>query len=194
MEKVYKDNEVIEARPVLYRDDLICATKNNGFIVEKTKKKLGKIFEAEGFKLADKFNISQNSYKPYAKENCKTKYVDKQSDHPYILGNNIPKIIEKRIGMLPSDNNTFQKEKDKYIKILNESGYKNLQFDYKPLPSQENIKIEQERRKKNAKKARQIAWFNPPYTFQLHSISYFWLLHKFTIQKKLSNKKILLQH
>ena len=30
--RIYEDNEIADTAPVLYRDDLICSPKNNGFI------------------------------------------------------------------------------------------------------------------------------------------------------------------
>ena len=63
-----------------------------------------------------KFNTNKNEYTPYGKENSMIRYVDKKSDHPVIIRKNIPKIIEKKIGILSSSRELFDKEKGKFTR------------------------------------------------------------------------------
>ena len=61
---------------------------------------------------------------PYKKENSSIKYINKSSNHPMIIKNNLPKMIEERLIRLSKDPNIFDDAKPSYQNALSKSNFK----------------------------------------------------------------------
>ena len=108
LKHLYKNNEI-----GLYRDDgLAIINRKNNQELERLKKNTIKTFNELGFKITidigtTKCNFldisldtSNNTFKPYQKENSSIKYINNFSNHPSIIKKNLPKMIEKRLNRL----------------------------------------------------------------------------------------------
>ena len=69
------------------------------------------------------FNLNDGTYKPYRKPNENTNYIIKESNHPPNVIKQLPTSIEKRISLLSSTEDIFNKEKKYYENALRKSGY-----------------------------------------------------------------------
>ena len=76
-------------------------------------------------------NLNDGSYKPYRKPNATTIYINKESNHPPNIINQIPSAIEKRISSLSSSKEIFDKSKKYYEGALAKSGF-NAKLNYQP--------------------------------------------------------------
>ena len=124
LSKMKENNGLSETNCALYRDDLIAAFPKNGYKINRIKSIIGKTFEEENLRMIDWeegeemdylevcFNIKENSYKPFEKENANSKYINPHNDHPNIIVKQIPKIIEDRISMICSNNDIHETEKN----------------------------------------------------------------------------------
>ena len=103
--------------------------------VTKKRKETVKVFKEEGLKISCETNISrvcfldvlfdldQDCYKPYHKINSQVRYVDKGSNHPDIILQNIPYGINKRLSSISSNEECFNEQKDTYQQAINAAGY-----------------------------------------------------------------------
>ena len=103
----------------LFRDDGLAVINGNGHNCDKKRKETVKVFKEEGLKISCETNISrvcfldvlfdldQDCYKPYHKINSQVRYVDKGSNHPYIILQNIPYGINKRLSSIFSNEECF---------------------------------------------------------------------------------------
>ena len=93
-------------------------------------------------------------FRPFMKENDKPLYVDKNSNHPPLVLQNIPKGINSRLSRISSNKEVFDAAKTEYQEALSRSGY-DFQLYYNP-----------ETKTKNGKRnrRRKVTWFNPPYS------------------------------
>ena len=80
------------------------------------------------------FDLENNSYKPYIKENDVPLYVHQKSNHPPAILKNIPAAVNKRLSGLSSSEQMFQ--------------------SVAPI-------FQETKRKRNK---RNVLWFNPPYS------------------------------
>lgn len=151
----------------LYRDDGLGAVRATPKQAETIKKQLCKIFRDHSLnitidanrKVVDYLDVTMNlndgTYSPYMKENNSIKYVNKNSNHPPSIINNIPASINRRLSDISSTENIFNNAKLPYQQALEKSGYShNLKFN--PIEEQQNSNKRQ--RKRN------IIWYNPPYS------------------------------
>ena len=120
----------------LYRDDGLSYFENiSGPDSEKIKKKLFKIFKSNGLNVAVEFNLividsldvtfdlKSASYYPYRKPNNELLYINKHSNHPLSIINQIPSMISNRISQKSCDENHFDKAAPHYNIALKNSGF-----------------------------------------------------------------------
>ena len=152
----------------LYRDDGLLVIRNGTrYKCDKVRRFINRVFNRLDLKvdigtnlkvvnfLDVTFDLTQNTYEPYRKENTITKYVNVRSNHPPTIINQIPKSITTRLNDNSSNEEVFNKNKEIYNIALKKSGYnENLQYD-------ENIKRRRRRKKKN-----KTMWFTPPFSLQ----------------------------
>ena len=74
-------------------------------------------------------DIVSNEYKPYRKENLKIKYIDQNSNHPYIIKKNFPTMIQNRIIKLSKNEKIFNESVTIDQEALPKSNFKhNLKY------------------------------------------------------------------
>ena len=61
-------------------------------------------------------NLKNNNYQLYRKDKAKQIYVNYSSNHPYMIKNEIPNMIQKRLSSLSKD--IFEKAKNPYQNAL----------------------------------------------------------------------------
>ena len=69
------------------------------------------------------FDLENNAYKPFRKENNKAIYINKHSNHPPSILKQLPKSVEKRISETSSNKATFDESIKPYKDALKESGF-----------------------------------------------------------------------
>ena len=99
-------------------------------------------------------DLSRDLYKPYMKPNNQLLYVNKNSNHPPSILENIPKSVNKRLTELSKNKIVFNEAKNEYQKALDEAGY---DFKLKFNPQDQNQRSRKSRR-------RNVTYFNPPYS------------------------------
>ena len=119
----------------IYRDDFLAIVKLSGPQVERLRKDLFKFFEAKKLKITIEANITETDFldisfnlisgihKPFRKDDNIPTYINKQSNHPTHIKNNLPTMISKRISMLSSNEQVFNQEAYIYNEGLKQSGY-----------------------------------------------------------------------
>ena len=150
----------------LYRDDGLAVFENiSGPGSERIKKHLQSTFRQYGLEIIIEcnktivdflditMNLSNGTYKPYAKPDNQLQYINTQSNHPPNVIKQIPRTIEQRLSDHSSNEEIFAQAKIPYEKALKESGYQQ-QLSFKPT---KNTNTTSKNRKRN------ITWFNPPY-------------------------------
>ena len=107
------------------------------------------------------FDLENESYRPFLKENNVPLYVHKLSNHPPSVIKNIPKAVNKRLSSISSSEEMFETAAPIYREALAKSGYDcELKFD--PNARDSN-------KKKQRDHSRNIIWFNPPYSSAIRS-------------------------
>ena len=131
------------------------------------RKDITKIFKDLGLKVTIECNkkvvnfldvtldLNTGNYYPYKKPNDELLYVHKNSNHPPNIIKDLPKMIERRLSHLSSNEDIFNRAKPEYEKALKDSGFSEKLVYRKPNP-------ERQTKKKNRK--RKIIWFNPPFS------------------------------
>lgn len=155
----------------LYRDDGLGISKASPRQTECIKKDLCGIFSSYGLKItieANKktvnfldvtLNLSDGKYMAYTKPGNIPLYVNRKSNHPPRIIENIPKSINKRLSEISIDEQSFNEAVPLYQKALDDSGY-NHRLTFKPnlaQPSSSNRKNRQ----------RNIIWYNPPFSMNV---------------------------
>ncbi|KAL9977640.1 hypothetical protein ACROYT_G015069 [Oculina patagonica] len=153
----------------LYRDDGLGVTQASPRQTERIKKDLCDIFGKHGLKItieANKkivnfldvtLNLSSGKHMPYNKPNNIPLYVNKKSNHPPRIIDNIPQSINRRLTEISFDEESFNKAAPIYQKALNNSGYTH-HLTFTPQTPIQPASPE----RKNQK--REIIWYNPPYS------------------------------
>ena len=126
----------------LYRDDGLAVCNLSGRQAELTKKKLCKIFNDNGLKItaeANKkdvnfldvnLNLDTGIYRPYMKPNDTPIYVNRHSNHPRGILENIPRSVNRRLSALSANKEVFDLAIPPYQDALKKSGYDyTLHFD-----------------------------------------------------------------
>ena len=145
----------------LYRDDgSSCFENISGPDSERIKKNLFKIFKCNGLSITLEcnlivtdfldvtFDLKSATYYPYRKPNNELLYINKHSNHPPSIINQIPSMISNRISQNSCDKNHFDKVAPDYNIALKTSRF-NENVTYIPSPF------------KRQTRKRKIIWFNP---------------------------------
>ena len=103
--------------------------------MEKIKKRLQKIFKNNGLEVIIEcnmkilnylditFNLNGCTYRPYQKPDNIIQYIHFESNHPSNIIKQIPKIIEKRVSQLSSNEKIFNESAPFYEDKIHQSGY-----------------------------------------------------------------------
>ena len=150
----------------LYRDDRLLILRNaNGQQIDRMRKNIIKIFKDIGFtidvetdlKFVDfldiTFNLNNSTYRPYKKPNDLLSYINKSSNHPPQIINQLPKIINERLSRNSSNEEAFNSSKYQYEKALRDSGYTDFQSKFNKTSNNHTTRNRQ----------RSIFWFNRPF-------------------------------
>ena len=70
------------------------------------------------------FDLDNNAYKTFRKENNKSIYINRHSNHPPSILKQLPKSIEKRISETLSNKDNFDESIKPYKDALKESGFR----------------------------------------------------------------------
>ena len=152
---------------ILYRDDGLIALKATGRELDKIRQKLVKTYGKFGLKLVVttnvkiveyldiKLNSNNKSHRAYKKPNDTPIYVNSQSNHPPAVIKSIPESINNRLNMLACNETVFEEDKEVYQEALKKAGYK-YKLNYTHGQS--------ENKRKTRDRARDICWFNPPWS------------------------------
>ena len=98
-----------------------------------------------------------NIFKPYMKENDIPIYVNKASNHPPNVLENIPLGINRRLSRISTNGEIFNNAAPPYQEALEKSGH-NHQLKFEPPPL--------EKPKKEVQK-KEVIWFNPPFSLNV---------------------------
>ena len=122
----------------LYRDDGLGISRASPRQTELIKKDLCGIFSSYGLKItieANKktvnfldvtLNLSDGKYMAYTKPGNTPLYVNRKSNHPPRINENIPKSINKRLSEISIDETSFNQSAPLYQKALDDSGYHHI--------------------------------------------------------------------
>ena len=142
----------------LYRDDGLGVTKASPRQAELIKKELCSIFAKYGLKITIEANkkvvnflevtltLANGKYLPYNKPGNIPLYVNKKSNHPPRIIENIPKSISKRLSEISIDEDSFSKAAPLYQKALADSGY-NPASNLQPEHSKDQLQLHAESKK-----------------------------------------------
>ena len=100
------------------------------------------------------FSLNNGLYKPYKKPNNRLLYINKSSNHPLQIINQLPRIISDRLYRNCSNKEVFNTAKGEYEETLERSGYSNISLSFHQS-STSHVKRQRHRN---------IIWFNPPYS------------------------------
>jgi len=152
----------------LYRDDgLAIIPQANGPKLDRIRKKITAIFKKEGLKITIKtnlvevdfldvtLNLDSGKYFPFRKPNDTPLYINRQSNHPPTIIDQLPGMINRRLSDISCNKEEFDKAKGIYGTALNDSGY-----DHQLEFTDTNDTLP----RANRKRSRKIIWFNPPYS------------------------------
>ena len=156
----------------LYRDDgLACHEKIPGPTLDRYRKDIIKLFQENdlqitieiGLKVVNfldvSFNLTEESYKPYRKPNDTLLYVNKSSNHPKTVLNQITNSVNHRLNKISSNKTIFDTAKTEYEQALGNSGHN------EKLAYEENLGERKDSKTKHRK--RNIVWYNPPFNLSL---------------------------
>ena len=102
-----------------------------------------------------KLNLVTHEHRPYQKPGDVPTYINVLSNHPPAIIKEVPKMVEKHISKLSSNEKIFHEEIKIYQKAIYDSGYKTkLSYNLKST-------IKQKSRK------RKITWFNTPFNLDV---------------------------
>ena len=138
--------------------------------IERKKKAIVKVFKRCGLPITIQcnletvefldvtFDLDNNVYKPFRKENNKPLYMNKHSNHPPSILKQLPKSIEKQISETSSNNYIFDESIKPYKDALKESDF-----------SEALIYIAPTTNRKQQNRKRKLIWFNPPFSRSVKS-------------------------
>ena len=155
----------------LDRDDGLVILRNvNGQKIDHTRKNIIKIFKDFGFstdrdtnskliELLDiTFKLNNGIYKPYEKAKDILLYINKSSNLPSQIINQLLRMILDRLFRNSSNKKVFNTSKGEYEEALKRSRYSNISLSFR----QSSASHVKRHRHHN------ILWFNPPYS---HAVS-----------------------
>ena len=103
--------------------------------IERKKKAIVKVFKGCGLTITIQcnlktvdfldvtFDLENNTYKPFRKENNKRIYINKHSNHPPSILKQLPRSIKKRIAETSSNKDIFDELIKPYMYAFKESGF-----------------------------------------------------------------------
>ena len=150
----------------LYRYDGLATSTKSPKEVEAIKKEMWKIFKHNSLqitieankKVVDFLDITLN-LRTYKKSNSDLTYIQKQSNHPLSIIENLPKSINKRLSTNSKNALIFNEACPPHPETLKKNGYNtDLQFD-RTCTDKNN--------EKNKTRKRKITWFNPPFNINV---------------------------
>ena len=112
-----------------------------------------------------RFNLNDQTYEPYRKSNNDPVYINKHSNHPPNIINEVPKAISKRLTSVSCNKNVFDRNIGIYNTALKNSGFdQTLIYGEQDEPTSDSVneEINQTRKRK-----RNIIWYNPPYSMNV---------------------------
>ena len=152
----------------LYRDDGLGVLENtSGHTADRLRKDIIFVFKSVGLKVSIDvnlritnfldvtFDLGTGKYQPYRKPDNTPLFLNKKSNHPPIILQNLPSAIEKRVSSISADVEAFNQAAPMYNNALRKSGF-----------SQEIKYTAESPTAQKAKRCRKrnIIWFNPPYS------------------------------
>ena len=150
----------------IYRDDGLLILRNgNGQQIDRMRQNIIRIFKDIGFaidvetnlKIVDfldiMFNLNNGTYRTYKRANDLLSYINKFSNHPPQIINQLPKTFNERLSRNSSNEEVFT-SKYQYEKALRDSGCTDFELKFN--------KISNNHTKRN--RQRNIIWFNPPFS------------------------------
>ena len=90
-------------------------------------------------------------YKPFRKPGSEAVYVNKESNHPDYIKQEIPKMINKRLECLSSNRGAFNAEKELYQEALIKSKYAHC------------LKYQEQPKRKKRNRKRKTIYYQPPF-------------------------------
>ena len=148
----------------LYRDDGLGVLRNaTGRSADKLRKDVIGVFKSFGLRVTIEVNLKvvnfldatldldNAKYGPYRKPDDNPLFLDKGSNHPPVILQNLPNAIGRRISSLCADPGTFSEAAPLYNHALAKSGFK------------QEIEFTTEDAKQKKTRRRNIIWFNPPF-------------------------------
>ena len=158
----------------LYRDDGPGVLKSlSGPEMERKKKAIVKLFKDCGLRITIQanlrianlldveLNLDSGTYQPYRKPNNNPIYLNKNSNHPKTVLNQLPKSIAKRISDISSNETAFNNSIPLYQEALKKSAFTE-KLSYIKSENVRDINTEEKKQRK-----RKIIWFNPPYSMNV---------------------------
>ena len=158
----------------LYRDDGLGVLRNiSGPAIDRKRKQIIKLFKDCKLNITiqtnvhvanfidTQFNLNNMSFKPYLKPNNNSVYINKDSNHPPSVIQEICKSIGKRISDISSNEIIFNESVCLYENALKASGF-NQKLEY-----HEKVKINHDARETKKKRKRNIIWFNTPFSMSV---------------------------
>ena len=104
-----------------------------------------------------RFNLKNQTYKPYRKPNNDPVYINKHSNHPPNIINEVPKAISKRLTSITCNKNVFDRNIGIYNTPLKSSGFdQTLTYDEQDEPTSDSVNEESN---KTRKRKRNIIWY-----------------------------------
>ena len=101
------------------------------------------------------FNLQNDTYKPFRKDDQRPTYIHSRSNHPPSIKKQLPTMIAERLSNLSCSESVFKNESQVYQDALNSAGYtENLIY------KKENKTVTPRKKQRS----RSIIWFNPPFS------------------------------
>ena len=157
----------------LYKDDGLGILRNTGPEADRKRKSITKIFKECGLSITRevdfldvRFNLNDQTYEPYRKPNNDPVYINKHSNHPPNIINEVPKAISKRLTSISCNENVFDRNIGIYhTAALKNSGFdQTLTYDGQDEPTSDSVNEESNQTRK---RKRNIIWYNPPYSMNV---------------------------
>ena len=112
-----------------------------------------------------RFNLNDQTCEPYRKPNNDPVYINKHSNHPPNIINEVPKAISKRLTSISCNKNVFDRNIGIYNTALKNSRFnQTLTYDEQDEPTSDSLNEESNQTRK---RKQNIVWYNPPYSMNV---------------------------
>ena len=127
----------------LYRDDGLAVGNQNPREMDKIKDKICKVFKENELSITINANqkvvdfldvtldLHSGLYKPFSKPNDTPVYVNRNSNHPRPILQNIPAAVNKRLSNISANEQVFNEAIPPYQTALEKAGYE-YTIEYEP--------------------------------------------------------------